>query len=150
MSSKPENPKDAFGALKAGIFSYVPMPVIMELAIAMAEGGYKYGAHNFAVAGVQASVYTDACARHLAQFTYGEDHDADSGAKLSHVTKAIASLVVLRASMMQGNWIDDRPPPMPAGWLDQINAMMHDLAKTFPEPVARYYAAGRRGPGRIL
>lgn len=147
---KPTNPKDAFGILKAGIFSYVPLPVIFELAIAMAEGAFKYGAHNYMVAGVRASVYTDAAARHLAQFTFGEDNDPDSGAALSHITKAIASLVVLRQSMICGNWVDDRPPALPAGWLEKSNAMMHDLAAKFPEPVARYLAAGKRGPGRVL
>ena len=148
-NAKPSNPKDAFGILKASL-TYVSLPVLMETAIGMAEGGFKYGGHNYRAIGVRASVYVDATIRHVFQFWEGEDFDSESGAKLSHITKAIASLTVLRDSMIQGNWVDDRPPPSPPGWLQNINAMMLDLAAKFPEPVARYLADGKRGPGRIL
>lgn len=150
QGSKASNPKDAFGILKASPLSYVPQAVVMELAIAMAEGAFKYGAHNYLVIGVRASVYTDAAARHLAQFTNGEDYDSDSGTSLSHITKAIASLTVLRAAMIHGTWVDDRPPPAPPAWLEQINSKMHELAERYPKPVGRYLADGKRGPGRIL
>ncbi|MCK1668646.1 dATP/dGTP diphosphohydrolase domain-containing protein [Bradyrhizobium sp. 153] len=148
-NAKPSNPKDAFGVLKAGI-SFVSLPVLLETAIGMAEGGFKYGAHNYRAVGVRASVYVDATFRHLAQFWEGEDIDPESGAQLSHITKAIASLTVLRDSMIQGNWTDDRPPPSPPGWLQKISAEMVRLADKFPQPVARYLANGQRGPGRIL
>lgn len=148
-NTKPTNPKDAFGILKASL-SYVSFPVLMETAIGMAEGGFKYGAHNYRVRGVRASVYVDATIRHVFDFWEGEDVDEESGAKLSHVTKAIASLTVLRDSMIRGNWIDDRPPPSPKGWLKKISAEMVRLAEKFPQPVARYLANGKRGPGRIL
>ncbi|WP_354095758.1 dATP/dGTP diphosphohydrolase domain-containing protein [Bradyrhizobium sp. RT10b] len=147
--AKPGNPKDAFGILKASL-TYVSFPVLMETAIGMAEGGFKYGAHNYRVRGVRASVYVDATIRHVFDFWEGEDVDEESGAKLSHVTKAIASLTVLRDSMIRGNWIDDRPPPSPKGWLKKISAEMVRLSEKFPQPVARYLANGKRGPGRIL
>jgi hypothetical protein len=38
----------------------------------------------------------------------GEDIDDESG--LSHITKAIASLTVLRDAQIQGKCLDDRPP----------------------------------------
>ena len=108
MSEKPTNPKDAIGIRKAP-FSTIPMNVIAEVGVAMLEGAAKYGRHNYRGAGVRASVYFDAVvARHMTDWWEGEDVDADSG--LSHITKAIAGLVVLRDSMMRGNWVDDRPP----------------------------------------
>ncbi|WP_212497008.1 dATP/dGTP diphosphohydrolase domain-containing protein [Bradyrhizobium liaoningense] len=148
-NAKPTNPKDTFGVLKASL-SFVSLPVLMETAVAMAEGGFKYGAHNYRVRGVRASVYVDATFRHVSDFWEGMDIDEESGAQLSHVTKAIASLTVLRDSMIRGNWIDDRPPPSPKGWLKKISAEMVHLAEKFPQPVARYLANGKRGPGRIL
>ncbi|MCM0035904.1 MAG: DUF5664 domain-containing protein, partial [Burkholderiaceae bacterium] len=54
------------------------------------------------------SVYYDATIRHLFAWWEGEDLDPDSG--MSHITKAIASLTVLRDSMIQGMSTDDRPP----------------------------------------
>jgi hypothetical protein len=105
--SKPSNPKDLVGVKKAPL-STVPLPVIAELGVAMAEGMVKYGRHNYRAVGVRASVYFDATMRHMFSWWEGEDIDPDS--QLSHVTKAIASLCVLRDAMMQGKLTDDRPP----------------------------------------
>jgi hypothetical protein len=119
-ASKDTNPKDAMGTGKAPI-STVSAPVMAEVGLAMLEGALKYGRHNYRVSGVRASVYYDAVKnRHLSAWWEGEDIDPDSD--LSHITKAIAGLVVLRDSMIQGNWIDDRPPPSPKGWLEKLNA----------------------------
>lgn len=105
--SKPTNPKDAIGVRKVNL-SCVPAGVMMETAVALMEGAAKYGRHNYRGVGVRASVYYDAAAGHLMDWWEGDDIDQESG--LSHVTKAIASLVVLRDAMLQGKLTDDRPP----------------------------------------
>lgn len=107
MDTKLTNPKDMIGTRKAPM-STVPGNVMAEVGVAMLEGATKYGRHNYRVAGVRSSVYYDAVMRHLIAWWEGEDIDPDS--KLSHVTKAITSLVVLRDAMMQGMATDDRPP----------------------------------------
>lgn len=104
---KPTNPKDALGMVKAPM-SALPANVMAELGVAMLEGAAKYGRHNYRALGVRASVYYDAAMRHLLAWWEGEDIDADSG--LPHITKAMASLVVLRDAMTQGMLTDDRPP----------------------------------------
>lgn len=105
--SKPTNPKDAIGIRKAPL-STLPMGVVAEMGAAMLEGAAKYGRHNYRGVGVRASVYFDATMRHLISWWEGEDVDPDSG--LSHVTKALVSLAVLRDAMMQSKCEDDRPP----------------------------------------
>lgn len=105
--AKPTNPKDSFGIRKVPM-SVVPCGVLAEIGVGMYEGTGKYGRHNYRAMGVQASVYYDATMRHIMSWWEGEDIDPDSG--LSHVTKAICSLVVLRDAMMQGMVTDDRPP----------------------------------------
>lgn len=105
--SKPTNPKDAIGIRKVNL-SCLPAGVMMETAVALMEGAAKYGRHNYRGVGVRASVYYDAAAGHLMDWWEGDDIDQESG--LSHVTKAIASLVVLRDAMLQGKLTDDRPP----------------------------------------
>jgi len=146
--SKPLNPKDALGILKV-CWSVIPLAVLWEIGVGMLEGALKYGRHNYLVIGVRASVYFDATvARHMAAFWEGEDTDPESG--VSHVTKAICSLIVLRAAMIFGTWIDDRPPKTPAGHLDAMNVKVKALLEKYPEPVAAYWADGKRGPGRIL
>jgi hypothetical protein len=104
---KPTNPKDAIGIRKAPL-STLPMGVVAEMGAAMLEGAAKYGRHNYRGVGVRASVYFDATMRHLIGWWEGEDTDPDSG--LSHVTKALVSLAVLRDAMMQSKCEDDRPP----------------------------------------
>lgn len=105
--TKPTNPKDAIGVRKVPM-SAVPAGVLMDLALALLEGAAKYGRHNYRAMGVRSSVYYDAAVGHLMDWWEGEDVDPDSG--LSHVTKAIASLVVLRDAMLQNKLTDDRPP----------------------------------------
>lgn len=129
---KPTNPKDAVGITKLP-FSVIPFTVIWEVGLGMLEGTLKYARHNYRVAGVRASVYVDATFRHMTSWWEGEDLDPDSG--LSHVTKAIASLVVLRDSMIQGNWVDDRPPPSRvASLMLDYNAHVRTLLAKYPDP----------------
>lgn len=107
VSTKDTNPKDAVGIRKVPV-STVPANVIQEIGLAMLEGALKYGRHNYRVTGVRASVYYDAAMGHLMSWWEGEDLDPDSG--LSHITKALASLTVLRDAMARGMLTDDRPP----------------------------------------
>jgi hypothetical protein len=131
-NAKDTNPKDAVGITKTP-FSTIPMPVLAEVGVAMAEGAFKYGRHNYRTAGVRASVYFDATMRHLAAWWEGEDIDPDSG--VSHVTKAIASLMVMRDSARRGNWNDDRPPKVNDEFLKELNGVTKKLIEKYPEPV---------------
>ena len=135
---KDTNPKDACGIRKVP-YSVIPAPAMAEVGVALLEGALKYGRHNYRVAGVRASVYYDAvCARHLALWWEGEDIDPDSG--LHHITKAIAGLLVLRDSIMRGNWVDDRPPKSPEGWMTDLNKKASELIDKYPEPLPAHLA----------
>jgi len=128
---KETNPKDALGTNKIAMHT-VPPRVLLEIALAMTEGGRKYGTYNYRKAGVRASIYYDAAMRHLMAWWEGEDVDPDSG--LSHIIKGIASLVVLRDSMCSGNWADDRPIRLPDGAnISEYNKMAADLVERYPE-----------------
>jgi hypothetical protein len=107
IDTKDTNPKDAIGIRKAPM-STVPANVLAEVGVAMLEGASKYGRHNYRAAGVRASVYYDAAMRHLMAWWEGEDIDPDSG--MSHITKLLACMTVLRDAMHQEMWVDDRPP----------------------------------------
>jgi hypothetical protein len=129
----PENPKDSVGVKRWRQFIHVPMSVLCELGVAMLEGGRKYGRANWRVAGVRASVYVDAAMGHIIQWWEGEDVDADSG--LSHITKAIASLTVLRDAMIQDMLTDDRPPKANLDKLrTELQAAVDGIFERIPEP----------------
>jgi hypothetical protein len=115
------NPKDAIGSTTKVPMHVVPVPVLMEIGLGMLEGGVKYGKYNFRGVGVRGSVYYDATMRHMMDYWEGEDFDPDSVAGLHHISKAISSLVVMRDSMIRGNYVDDRPPSSPTGWMQALN-----------------------------
>ena len=133
--SKDTNPKDAIGGNKPN-YSAVPVPVLYELGAALSEGARKYGGYNWRVAGVRASVYIDATRRHLDSWWEGEDIDPDSG--LSHITKAIASLVVLRDAMIQGTLSNDDRPPRAAEFMPAMQDRMSELSERYPNPRPPY------------
>lgn len=141
---KDTNPKDAVGVKKWRQFTTVPFTIIWELGVAMLEGARKYGRHNYRVAGVRASVYIDATFGHLSQWWEGEDLDPDTG--LSHITKAMASLCVLRDAMMQGKFVDDRPPKTDvAGVRDDLQKVVDEIFERIPEAKAAYMEGDQRG-----
>lgn len=112
VAVQPENPKDAIGATKIPM-SVVPPVVLMEVAMSMMEGAWKYRSYNYRKIPIRYSRYYDAALRHLMSWWEGEDIDPDSG--LSHITKLISCSVVLRDAMIQSengdvHTIDDRPP----------------------------------------
>jgi Domain of unknown function (DUF5664) len=135
---KASNPKDAIGIRKVPITT-VPMGVMLQVGLAMAEGARKYGRGNYRgskVPAVRASVYIDAAFRHEASYWEGEDIDPDSG--LNHIIKGIASLVVLADAIMTGQLEDDRPPRLPAGWMQKLNEHMGDIIDRYPNAKEPY------------
>jgi hypothetical protein len=135
MEEKPSNPKDMVGCSKTP-WSVLPTPVLAEAALGMFEGALKYGRHNYRAVGVRASIYYDATERHLTAWWEGEDLDPESG--LSHITKAITSLMVLRDSMIRGNWTDDRPPATPELY-KELNKKAAALIEQYADRNPKHY-----------
>lgn len=125
------NPKDIQGKKKVPL-SPISFGVMFELGLAMQEGAMKYGRHNYRTESIDASVYLDAVMRHMGYWWEGQDIDPDSG--LHHVTKAIATLFVLRDSIINGNFNDDRPPVMNQKFMDALNNHMKILTDKYPDP----------------
>lgn len=142
MSEKKDtNPKDAVGIRKVPV-SVIPANVVLEQGLALLEGACKYRRHNYRVAGVRASVYYDASMGHMMDWWEGQDLDPDSG--LSHVAKAIASMIVLRDAMMREMWDDDRPPTNGiVGWKSRLNAQAAAILDRYPDRQPAYMQAGQ-------
>jgi hypothetical protein len=128
---KDTNPKEALGICKIPLHT-VPCEVLMELGLAMLEGGRKYGTHNYREMGVRMSTYYDACQRHLMSWWEGEDYDPDSG--IHHIIKAMACLLVVRDSMHMGNVVDDRPTQLPLKLdIKTLNSRAKKIIEKYPE-----------------
>lgn len=136
-NKKDTNPKDALGIRKLA-FSVLPWQVLCRVSLAMMEGAAKYGRMNFRASGVRASVYFDAViGRHLTDWWEGNDIDPDSG--LHHVDKAIAGLMVMRDSMLQGNFVDDRPPRGNGVDLELFNKVAGKILDEHKDKNPRHY-----------
>lgn len=132
---KQSNPKDAVGTRKAPM-STVPAEVMLEIGLGMLEGARKYGRHNYRAIGVRASVYYDAAMRHLMAWWEGEDIDPASG--IPHISKALATLTVLRDAEINRKCVDDRPPRLNPGWVELLNAKAGEIVDKYPDAKEPY------------
>ncbi len=128
---KDSNPKEALGVKKVPLHA-VPVKPLLEVGLAMMEGGRKFGTHNYRSVGVRMSTYYDAALRHLTSWWEGEDIDPDSG--VHHLVKAMACLFVVRDGMHMGNCVDDRPIRYPDGIdMRKFNKIAASLITKYPE-----------------
>lgn len=124
------NPKDQAAQSKPGLTN-VPLAPLYEVSAALVEGAIKYGPWNWRSVKVDASVYVAAAMRHLSQYQAGEDIDPDSG--ISHITKAIAGLVILRDAMIHDCVNDDRGPAQDLN-LAGLQTAIQDLKAKYAGP----------------
>jgi hypothetical protein len=143
MTTKLSNPKDAVGVRRWRQFVSIPFTVLAEVGVGMMEGAMKYARHNYREAGVRSSVYVDASIGHIMQWWEGEDLDPDT--KLSHITKAICSLVVLRDAMIEDMLNDDRPPKAKLSKVrGDLQTIVDAMFDKYPEPKAPITEIGMR------
>ena len=114
MDNKPTNPKDAMAVSKLPLH-IVPSTLNIFAALAFAEGALKYGAWNWRVKGVRASVYISALERHIALWKNGEEHDPDT--YVPHLASALACIGIILDAAVCGKLVDDRSVPAPIGAL---------------------------------
>lgn len=100
------NPKARAGGMKVPL-GLVPPVAIAYCASAMRDGANKYGAWNFREVDISATVYIDACKRHLDLWFDGQEYASDSG--VHNLGAAMACISLLLDSQHQGNLVDDRP-----------------------------------------
>jgi hypothetical protein len=124
MTDKPTNPKDQIAVTKLPLH-LVPSTLEVFAVLAFLEGASKYGAFNWRVAGVRASVYKSAAERHLKKWWNGEWADKRTG--VPHLASAIACLAIILDAGVCGKLTDDRPPPAPVS--DLIDGMEADVRR---------------------
>ena len=104
---KDTNPKDMIGAMKVPLSLCSPIAKAYWAA-AQYVGKVKYGAYNWRVSGVRASVYIDAIGRHADAYLSGERTDPVDGTH--HLGNVMACCAILLEAEALGVLVDDRPP----------------------------------------
>lgn len=102
-----ENPKDVIGSNKLPLHLW-PVTATAMGCIAMFNGALKYGRSNWREIGVKASIYVDACQRHLAAWFEGHDCDEEG---VPHLASALACIAILVDCEAAGKLKDDRQYP---------------------------------------
>lgn len=102
---KPTNPKDLIGANKLPLHLWPTTATAMG-CMGLLDGMGKYGRMNWRMFGVSASVYFDACKRHLDAWFEGEECAPDSG--VPHLAHALACLAIIVDAQANDNLVDDR------------------------------------------
>lgn len=120
------NPKDLLGIKKVRL-SLVPPSSTIYQATAMENGAEKYGPYNWRKKKVIASIYVDACKRHLDSWLDGEEFADDS--KVHHLAHALGCLGIIVDAKETGNLIDDRPTPGAASQLIERLKVQKELTK---------------------
>jgi len=146
VSRKDTNPKDRAATGKLDL-SLVPDTAVIGMALAFTEGGFKYGAYNWRVAGARASVYVAALRRHVARWMDGEASDPETG--VPHLASAMACLAVLFDAESMGMLTDDRPPHGTASAMLKVSErLVAQLQTAYPTPPARNTITTRKRHGR--
>jgi hypothetical protein len=132
---KASNPKDAAATtrLDLGLF---PTSARAYGALAFVEGDQKYGAYNWRVAGVQASVYYAALNRHMDKWWNGEERDPKT--QVPHLANALACIAILIDATEQKNLNDDRPPQQSSELYADFEKIVEHLQLIFPRRTSRY------------
>lgn len=102
-----ENPKDTIGAVKLPLHLWPTTATAMG-CVALLNGALKYGRSNWRAVGVRASIYVDACQRHLAAWFEGAECDEEG---VPHLASALACLAILVDCKAAGKLRDDRQHP---------------------------------------
>jgi len=105
MNDKLSNPKDIIGSDKLPLHLWPTTATAMG-SIGLLEGAVKYGRLNWRHTGVRASIYIDACKRHLDAWMEGEETAPDGG--VPHLANALACLAIIVDAQAAGKLTDDR------------------------------------------
>jgi hypothetical protein len=104
---KLSNPKDALSDTRIPLWLLSSVAKI-HWALAQFAGMLKYGAWNWRVAGIRASVYLSAIERHIEGIKAGEEFDPIDGTH--HLGNIMACAAIMLDAKAAGKFIDDRPP----------------------------------------
>lgn len=143
MDRKDTNPKDRMATTRLDL-GLLPTTAVAYGALAMTEGDLKYGAYNYRVIGVRASVYYTAARRHLDKWFNGQWDDPKTG--VPHLASALACIGVLIDAKECDKLNDDRPPKCDMdALLSSMESKVAHLQKLFPNGPDRYTEVGQGG-----
>lgn len=136
--TKDTNPKDLIAGNKIPLWLLSPIAKA-HWALAQFAGMVKYGAWNWRVSGVRASVYVSAMGRHVDAYLSGEQVDPVDGTR--HLGNIMACAAILLDADEAGKLTEDRPPVVdhrPA--YAELEALMVRLREQYADKTPKHYS----------
>lgn len=134
---KVSNPKDIIGDTKVPFWLLSTIAKI-HWALAQFSGLIKYGAWNWRVAGIRASIYISAVERHIEAYKSGEKYDPVDGTH--HLGNVMACAAIMLDAEAAGKLTDDRPPRVDhRESLVEGEAMMVKLKEKYKDRSPRHW-----------
>lgn len=137
--TKLSNPKEAMGDKKVPLWLCSTI-AMAHWAAAQVAGYLKYGAWNWRAAGVRASTYLSAMARHLGRYTNGERLDPVDGTH--HLGNIMACCAILLEAEALGKLTDDRPPKADAALakaLEEVEGICARLKVQYADKTPKHW-----------
>lgn len=135
---KVSNPKDVLSDTRIPLWLLSTVAKI-QWALAQFAGMLKYGAWNWRVAGIRASVYISAIERHIEGFKSGEEYDPVDGTH--HMGNIMACAAIILDAKAAGKFIDDRPPSVcHRETIAFGEALMKDLREKYKDRTPRHFS----------
>lgn len=134
-----DNPKDVVGSNKLPLHLWPTTATAMG-CIALLNGALKYGRSNWRAVGVRASIYVDACQRHLAAWFEGHECDEEG---VPHLAAALACLAILVDCQAAGKLRDDRQyPGGHAEFIASLTSHVERLKSRHADKSPKHYTIG--------
>ena len=136
LNSKLSNPKDLIGSDKLPLHLWPSTATAMG-CLGLLEGALKYGRSNYRVHGVRASIYFDACKRHLDAWMEGENLSPEG---VPHLANALACLAIIVDSQAAGKLTDDRN--VKGGYRKLVNELtpfVKQLKETYKDKNVKHF-----------
>jgi hypothetical protein len=116
--------------------------------LGLLEGALKYGRSNWRGCGVRASIYYDACRRHMDAWFEGETIDPESG--LPHLAHALACMAIIVDADAKGFLNDDRQ--FQGGYrklLDEMTPHVKRLKEKYADRAPKHYTIADNAPPSV-
>lgn len=124
------NPKTRVGGMNKVPMHLIPERALVYVAMAFADGGFKYQPYNWHAEKISASVYYGAARRHMADWWCGADV---TEAGVHPLAAAIACMLMVLDTLGTEFLNDNRPPAIG----ESFDELLAKLAAKLPDMRAR-------------
>jgi hypothetical protein len=120
------NPKTRVGGMNKVPMHLVPPRALAHVALAFADGGFKYQPYNWHTEPISASVYYGAMLRHIYAWWDGEDVPSDGVAH--HLAHAACCILMILDTMGTECLNDNRPSMIGEGYSELLETLAAHLS----------------------